>query len=43
MNNVLSLFNGMSFCKMALEALDVEVDKYYSAEINHIFKGLLQK
>ena len=32
--SVLSLFNGMSFGKMALEALDVEVDKYYSSEID---------
>tara|TARA_R110002126_G_scaffold80580_1_gene199485 strand:- start:395 stop:1477 length:1083 start_codon:yes stop_codon:yes gene_type:complete len=32
--SVLSLFNGMSFGKMALEALDVKVDKYYSSEID---------
>ena len=32
--NVLSLFNGMSFGKMALESLDVGVDKYYSSEID---------
>ena len=32
--NVLSLFNGMSFGKMALESLGVEVDKYYSSEID---------
>lgn len=31
---VLSLFNGMSFGKMALKALDVKVDKYYSSEID---------
>ena len=32
--NVLSLFNGMSFCKMALEDLGVNVDKFYSSEID---------
>jgi DNA (cytosine-5)-methyltransferase 1/DNA (cytosine-5)-methyltransferase 3A len=32
--DVLSLFNGMSFGKMALEALDIEVNKYYSSEID---------
>jgi len=32
--NVLSLFNGMSFGKMALEGLGVEVDNYYSSEID---------
>tara|TARA_R100000544_G_scaffold7113_2_gene2836 strand:+ start:234 stop:1334 length:1101 start_codon:yes stop_codon:yes gene_type:complete len=32
--NVLSLFNGMSFCAMALESLDIKVDKYYSSEID---------
>lgn len=32
--NVLSLFNGMSFGYMALESLDVKVDKYYSSEID---------
>lgn len=32
--NVLSLFNGMSFCMMALEDLNISVDKYYSAEID---------
>lgn len=32
--NVLSLFNGMSVGKMALESLGVEVDKYYSSEID---------
>jgi len=32
--NVLSLFNGMSFGRMALEALDVEVTNYYSSEID---------
>ena len=32
--NVLSLFNGMSFCAMALETLSVEVDNYYSSEID---------
>lgn len=48
--SVLSLFNGMSFGKMALEALDVKVDKYYSSEIdkyaNHaaqsLFPGTIQ-
>ena len=32
--NVLSLFNGMSFCSMALESLSVNVDKMYSSEID---------
>ena len=32
--NVLSLFNGMSVGKMALESLGIEVDKYYSSEID---------
>lgn len=32
--NVLSLFNGMSFGKMALESLDIKVNKYYSSEID---------
>jgi len=32
--NVLSLFNGMSFGKMALESLNVPVTKYYSSEID---------
>lgn len=32
--NVLSLFNGMGFGAMALESLNVEVDKYYSSEID---------
>lgn len=32
--NVLSLFNGMSFGKMALETLGVPVTKYYSSEID---------
>jgi len=32
--NVLSLFNGMSFGKMALNTLGVTVDKYYSSEID---------
>lgn len=32
--NVLSLFNGMSCGMMALEKLGVEVNKYYSAEID---------
>ena len=32
--NVLSLFNGMSFCRMALDTLDVPVTKYYSSEID---------
>lgn len=31
---VLSLFNGMSFGMMALEALDIKVKKYYSSEID---------
>ena len=31
---VLSLFNGMSFCAMALESLDIAVEKYYSSEID---------
>jgi len=34
MRTVLSLFNGMSFCAMALEALEVKADKYYSSEID---------
>ena len=32
--NVLSLFNGMSFCRMALDGLNINVDKYYSSEID---------
>ena len=32
--NVLSLFNGMSFGKMALESLNIKVSKYYSSEID---------
>ena len=32
--NVLSLFNGMSFGKMALESLDIKITKYYSSEID---------
>lgn len=32
--NVLSLFNGMSFGKMALESLEIKVNKYYSSEID---------
>ena len=32
--NVVSLFNGMSFCKMALESLGVNVNKMYSSEID---------
>ena len=32
--NVLSLFNGMSFCAMSLDSLDIKVDKYYSSEID---------
>jgi DNA-cytosine methyltransferase len=32
--NVLSLFNGMSFCSMALESLGVNADKMYSSEID---------
>ena len=32
--NVLSLFNGMSFCSMALESLGVSVNKMYSSEID---------
>ena len=32
--NVLSLFNGMSFCSMALESLGVNVNKMYSSEID---------
>lgn len=32
--NVLSLFNGMSFGAMALESAGIEVDKYYSSEID---------
>lgn len=32
--NVLSLFNGMSFGMMALETCGIEVDKYYSSEID---------
>ena len=42
--NVLSLFNGMSFCAMALESLDIKVNKYYSSEIdkyaNHAAQAL---
>ncbi len=34
MRTVLSLFNGMSFCAMALEALEIKADKYYSSEID---------
>lgn len=32
--NVLSLFNGMSCGRMALEQLDIKVNKYYSSEID---------
>ena len=32
--NVLSLFNGMSFGMMALESLEIKVNKYYSSEID---------
>jgi len=32
--NVLSLFNGMSFCSMALESLGVNVNRMYSSEID---------
>ena len=32
--NVLSLFNGMGFGRMALDTLGVDVDKYYSSEID---------
>ena len=32
--NVLSLFNGMSFCSMALESLGINVNKMYSSEID---------
>ena len=31
---VISLFNGMGFCKMALDSLGVKVDKFYSSEID---------
>ena len=34
MMKVLSLFNGMSFCSMALESLGVNVNKMYSSEID---------
>ena len=34
MKTVLSLFNGMSFCAMALESLEIKADKYYSSEID---------
>ena len=30
----MSLFNGMGFCKMALDSLGVNVDKFYSSEID---------
>tara|TARA_R110000822_G_scaffold210328_1_gene346147 strand:+ start:136 stop:1086 length:951 start_codon:yes stop_codon:yes gene_type:complete len=32
--NVLSLFNGMSFGRMALDTMGVKVDNYYSSEID---------
>ena len=32
--NVLSLFNGMSFGRMALESLNIPVENYYSSEID---------
>jgi len=32
--NVLSLFNGMGFGRMALDSLGIKVDKYYSSEID---------
>ena len=32
--NVLSLFNGMSFGKMALDTLGIKVNKYFSSEID---------
>ena len=31
---VLSLFDGMSCCRLALEKLDVSVEKYYASEID---------
>jgi len=31
--NVLSLFNGMNTCRLALENIGIEVDRYYSSEI----------
>lgn len=38
--NVLSLFNGMSFGRMALDTLGIEVDNYYSSEIDkHAIKA----
>jgi DNA (cytosine-5)-methyltransferase 1/DNA (cytosine-5)-methyltransferase 3A len=38
--NVLSLFNGMSFGYMALDTLGIEVDNYYSSEIDkHAIKA----
>jgi DNA (cytosine-5)-methyltransferase 1/DNA (cytosine-5)-methyltransferase 3A len=32
--NILSLFNGMSFGRMALESLEIPVTKYYSSEVD---------
>ena len=32
--NVLSLFNGMGFCAMALESMGINVNKFYSSEID---------
>jgi len=32
--NVLSLFNGMSFGRMALDSLNIPVNKYFSSEID---------
>lgn len=35
MKNVLSLFDGMSCCQIALKSLGIKVDKYYASEIEY--------
>ena len=32
--NTLSLFNGMSVCRMALQELNIDAGKHYSSEID---------
>ena len=35
MKNVLSLFDGMSCCQIALKSLGIKIDKYYASEIEY--------
>lgn len=35
MKNVLSLFDGMSCCQIALKSLGIKIDKYYASEIEN--------